>query len=210
MSAIALLVLGTACTVLPIGTMLHPEPNAKDRWGTVRQQQWICYLQSLYSRRKHHGLLYCAGFDALSTLKYQLAIAFVFVFGAGAGLLLLVIMAAVTLAVLVIRGLLLLNSRASGVICLAVALVVTACSTWALSDYLSGALLWLIAIGTGCLAGSATVVVREFVTRAVPYASDRVHTFARQTVASRVEPLTNLWLKPEQVAWCIAITPPEA
>lgn len=204
-SLLSLLFLGVACSLFPLLTILMPEVQL----GEGIQRNWVCYLKSMRRRRVHHGLLYCVGYDVWGTLKRQLAVAFVLVFGACAGLLLLVAMTAVALAVLIIRSVLLLNSRASGIICLTLALLVTACSVWALSDYLSGTLLWVIAVGTGCFAGSATVAGRELVTRAAPYASDRVHAFAKQTIASRIEPLTRLWLKPEQIIGTIAATSPE-
>lgn len=197
------------CSLLPLLAILMPldQPGAG---GVGYQRNWICYLKSLRCRRVHHGLLYCVGYDVWGTIKRQLAMAFVLIFGACTGLLLLVAMAAVTLVVLIIRGVLLLNSHASGIICLVLALLATACSAWTLSDYLSGTLLWVIAVGTGCFAGSATVAGRELVIRALPYASDRVHAFAKQTIASRIEPLTELWLKPERIIWTIAVTCPEA
>jgi hypothetical protein len=179
-----------ACCVVVPAAMLGPKKVSAE---FSHKERWMHYMRSMRKRREDRGLLYCIGYDVYHTNKLALVTITSFLFTVCGFIAVAAVTAAVVLVVFVVRSMLLINSRAINIACLAVALAVTTCSAWALQPYLTGYTLGVIAVGVGCMAGTVVVAVRELIMRTLPSATKKMRSFAWQPILSWVKPLTDCY-----------------
>ena len=169
------------------------------------------YSKSMLRRRKRYGLLYFIACDIWGVLKRQASIFMAVALAVLTVPPLLVAVAMITFVVFIMRTVVFITSATSNVLCLTAALATTTYSAWALQPHMTGYMLGIVAIGIGCLSGTATVATQRITAHAFPSVGKRFTTLSEFDIPSRViTPIARAWYIPQKKLWGIALTSPES